>query len=100
MNESHDQSIQPCAAHLVVHGRVQGVGFRHMTRVTAARLDVRGWVRNRDDGTVEVWAEGEKEQLQRLIKAVRSGPPHADVERVEVEWREPQGKARRFRVRY
>jgi acylphosphatase len=68
-----------------IHGRVQGVFFRNWTREKALALGVRGWVRNRRDGSVELEAFGEDEAVEALIAACRAGPPAARVERVEVE---------------
>jgi acylphosphatase len=65
------------AVRAIVSGRVQGVGFRDWTRATAARLGVAGWVRNLDDGTVELAARGEAEAVEALLDACRSGPPPA-----------------------
>jgi acylphosphatase len=64
---------------IVVQGRVQGVGFRAFTRAVALRLGITGWVRNREDGSVEVEAEGPEEHLSGLLEALRSGPPGARV---------------------
>lgn len=68
----------------LVRGRVQGVGFRWWTRREAERLQVGGWVRNREDGTVEVMARSDRETLGLFEEALRRGPPMARVE--EVEW--------------
>jgi len=70
----------------IVSGVVQGVGFRYFVRRTAARLGVSGFVRNRRDGTVEVVAQSNDEAvLERLLSALREGPPHASVTSVEEE---------------
>lgn len=69
---------------LVVHGRVQGVGFRDALRAEALRLTLRGWVRNRTDGTVEALLEGPAPALDALTAWARRGPPAARVDRVEV----------------
>ena len=61
--------------HAVVHGRVQGVGFRWFIRERARELGVRGWVKNRADGAVEVEAAGDAQSLARLSE----GPPGARV---------------------
>ncbi|HEY7270046.1 MAG TPA: acylphosphatase, partial [Dehalococcoidia bacterium] len=75
------------ALHAVVHGRVQGVGFRFFVRRQAVEHGLSGWVRNLDgDATVEVQAEGPRSGLEGLLRAIRSGPPMAFVERVDVEW--------------
>ena len=66
--------------HLIVTGRVQGVGFRWFVRETARRVGLAGWVANRPDGGVELAAEGDDESIELLRRAVRSGPPGADVE--------------------
>jgi acylphosphatase len=67
----------------VVHGRVQGVGFRWWTRVQAARLGISGDVRNRSDGTVEVRARGRAEDLATLSSLLRQGAPGAQVTKVD-----------------
>ena len=68
----------------VVSGRVQGVGFRYFTQRKAVELNLRGWVRNRPDGTVEVEACGPDEQLEIFEHALRSGPPLGRVAHVAV----------------
>ena len=65
-----------------VSGVVQGVGFRWFARETAQRLGLAGWVRNRDDGCVEVAAEGDEHQVRQLLAALERGPRGARVERV------------------
>jgi acylphosphatase len=76
---------------VVVHGRVQGVFFRDSTRRQAEKTGVAGWVRNREDGTVEAVFEGDDDAVARIVDWVREGPGHADVERVEVAEEEPEG---------
>jgi acylphosphatase len=66
-------------AHLIVGGRVQGVCFRMYTVERARELGVTGWVRNRDDGTVEAVAEGEEDQVAEFESWCRHGPPYAHV---------------------
>jgi acylphosphatase len=86
--------------HATVHGRVQGVNFRHYTQREANGLNITGWVYNRPDGGVEVVAEGEKGSLHKLRQFLHRGPPAARVERVEAEWEEPTGEFSRFRIRH
>jgi acylphosphatase len=76
---------------VVVHGNVQGVFFRDSTEEEANRQGVAGWVRNRDDGTVEAVFEGDSDSVDQLVEFCRSGPSRADVERVEVDDEEPEG---------
>ncbi|MCX7049420.1 MAG: acylphosphatase [Candidatus Sumerlaeota bacterium] len=65
--------------HIVVHGIVQGVGFRYYTLRQAQALGVSGWARNRYDGTVEIEAEADAETLEEFIEAVREGPRFSRV---------------------
>ena len=67
------------SVHLLISGRVQGVGFRWFVRVVARQLELSGWVRNREDGAVEIAASGTQEKLDELRKQVRRGPAAADV---------------------
>lgn len=83
---------------VVVHGNVQGVFFRDSTRQKAQSRGVAGWVRNRADGTVEALFEGDPEAVGAMVEFARSGPSHADVERVDVSDEEPEG-LRGFDVR-
>ena len=67
----------------MIHGGVQGVGFRYFVLNAAVRLGLRGWVRNNDDGTVELVAEGSRAALERLRQAAETGPRIARVDRVD-----------------
>ncbi len=71
--------------HLVIHGKVQGVGYRHTMTREASRLKVRGWVRNRREGTVEAMICGDADAIAVLMAWVRQGPAGATVDLVEVE---------------
>ena len=74
-----------------VHGRVQGVFFRDSARREAERLGVAGWVANAPDGTVEGLFEGDSDAVDALVAWCGSGPPQAQVERVDTEDAEPRG---------
>jgi acylphosphatase len=73
------------ARRYVVTGRVQGVGYRNFVEHTAGKLNVDGYVRNRRDGSVEVFAMGTAEELQKLRQALERGPMMAQVSRVAEE---------------
>jgi acylphosphatase len=90
----------PAAVSAIVHGRVQGVYYRAFVRRRAAALGLTGYARNLPDGTVEVRAEGESEQLQQLIGYLESGPSAARVTKVVTEWSEYTGDYTGFNIRY
>ncbi|MBJ3589981.1 acylphosphatase [Salmonella enterica subsp. enterica serovar Saintpaul] len=84
-----------------VHGRVQGVGFRYSTQQEAQRLGLTGYAKNMDDGSVEIVACGEGEQVEKLMKWLKSGGPRsARVERVLSEPHRPGDELKGFRIRY
>lgn len=83
---------------VVVHGFVQGVGFRYSVERAARHRGVAGWVRNRPEGTVEAVFEGEPADVAALVRFCREGPRGADVERIEVEAETPEGLTE-FRIR-
>jgi len=76
---------------LIVHGRVQGVGFRYSLARAAGSRGVAGWAANRDDGTVEAVLEGDAEAIESLTAFCRRGPRGAKVERVETVDEQPEG---------
>lgn len=75
---------------VVVTGDVQGVFFRDSTRDEAEAHGVAGWVTNADDGSVQAVFEGEERDVAALVEFCRTGPPHADVDDVEVSEEEPE----------
>jgi acylphosphatase len=96
---THDADASPVARRLEVDGRVQGVFFRASARDEAVRLGVTGWVRNRPDGSVEVWAEGDASAVADLEAWVGGGgPTHARVDEVVATSVAPEGHDR-FEVR-
>lgn len=72
------------SVHLKIHGIVQGVFFRKFSCMKANKLGIKGWVRNTDDGTVEIEAEGIPESLDTFIKWCHHGPDQAVVNKVTV----------------
>jgi acylphosphatase len=84
---------------MIVSGRVQGVGFRYTARDEAQDLGLKGWVRNRPSGEVEIVAEGREDVLRMLAAWAHLGPPAAHVSRVHEEWSEYSGQFADFRIR-
>ncbi len=91
------QSTRRAAA--VVSGRVQGVGFRDATAREARGAGLGGWVRNRDDGAVEVELEGPSDAVERVLAWLSRGPRGARVADVAVNDRTPTGAPPAFDVR-
>lgn len=75
----------------MAHGRVQGVFFRDSCARRARAVGVAGWVRNRSDGRVEAWFEGDPQAVENLVAWCRQGPPQASVTEVEVTEDSPAG---------
>ncbi|MFY0409712.1 acylphosphatase, partial [Solicola sp. PLA-1-18] len=91
----HDETT---AVQVLVRGRVQGVGFRFTVAQAADRAGVRGWVTNREDGSVGAHLEGPSAAVEQVLDVVRSGPASARVDAAEVQAASPQGLTR-FEVR-
>jgi acylphosphatase len=86
------------ARHAWIRGTVQGVAFRHYTKVRARELGLAGWVANLPDGRVETWIEGEAPAVEEMLAWLRRGPPSAHVAGLDVV-EEPATGAERFEVR-
>ena len=95
----HLDGDKALARRYLVRGRVQGVGFRWFVEREAHMLQVAGWVRNNADGTVEVLAQGTREQLAGLHSRLREGPRAARVDQVEVSDAESTPGITSFQVR-
>ncbi|PSQ66555.1 MAG: acylphosphatase [Halobacteriales archaeon SW_9_67_24] len=80
-------------AHVFVSGTVQGVYYRASTRDAARDRGVDGWVKNRDDGRVEAVFEGEESAVEAMVEWCHMGSDAASVERVEVEYDDPDGES-------
>lgn len=100
MTAGHEASV-PDAERLdaVVHGRVQGVGFRMHVADVARELRVVGWVANESSGTLRCVAEGPRADLERLLGALRVGPRGAFVDRVDESFSPATGSFARFEIR-
>jgi acylphosphatase len=85
--------------HLIISGRVQGVGFRFSAYDEARELALTGWVRNLPNGDVEIVAEGSRKNLQMLAAWAHLGPPSAHVTEVREEWSDYIGEFTEFRIR-
>ena len=86
--------------HLIIEGRVQGVWFRDSTRNEAIRLNLTGWVKNRFGGSVELVAEGPREEVEKLIEWCHHGPPTARVTRLHEIKEDFTGEFDSFRISY
>lgn len=74
--------------HVIICGIVQGVGYRYSTYRKALQLGLTGWVRNRDDGSVEAVFEGSREKLEEMLSWCWEGPSLARVSNIHVQWEE------------
>lgn len=90
----------PVRARIVVHGRVQGVGFRAFSAHAAVALRLTGGVRNLPDGRVELDAEGKRSVIEVLEHQLRIGRPTARVTKIEMEWGTATGQYSTFEIWY
>ena len=86
--------------HIFVTGRVQGVFFRQSTKVMAIKNNVKGWVRNLDDGRVEIIGEGEIQDIENLIQWCKTGPANSRVDEFELSEENVTDEFENFEVRY
>ena len=84
---------------IVAYGQVQGVFFRDGSQQEASQRGLTGWVRNRDDGTVEIEVQGEKDDVDDFLRWAEQGPDDADVARVDVDDEAVVDGESRFEVR-
>ena len=85
---------------IIVHGYVQGVFFRSNTRRRALSLGLKGFVRNKEGGTVEVVAEGNEDKIKELIDFCKKGPEAAVVKKIDVKFDKASNEFEGFDVRY
>lgn len=78
------------AAHIYYSGMVQGVGFRYSCRQVAMGFDVTGWVKNLDDGRVELWAQGEDDEVKEFLKAIDESHLKGLISKAVLEWATPE----------
>jgi acylphosphatase len=87
-------------ARLIIEGRVQGVFFRYHTQEMAVRLGLKGWVKNRPDGSVVAVFEGDREKVNQIIQWCHQGPSQAKVTKVHPVWEIYQGEFDDFSISY
>lgn len=86
--------------HAIVYGVVQGVGYRKFVKSVGERLNLKGFVRNLPDGTVEVEAEGDEDVLKEFLKRLEEGPSRAYVSQVKYQFIQKNGGYNDFEIRY
>ncbi|MEW5895903.1 MAG: acylphosphatase [Candidatus Omnitrophota bacterium] len=86
--------------HVLIAGIVQGVFFRSFMKEKAQELGVKGWVKNRVDGTLESVMEGKKDAVDELISWCRKGPPMADVDYIHLEREDFRDEFKSFNIEY
>ena len=85
---------------LTISGKVQGVFFRQFIKENATILEINGIVENKTDETVKVTAEGEENNLEKLIELCEIGPKQAAIDNIEISWAEPTNKFKQFIIKY
>ncbi len=88
-----------CRAEVVFIGKVQGVNFRAFTKRFAIIHEVNGWVRNLPDGNVEAVFEGDKENIDEVIRKLKEEHPFARVDKVEIKWSDYSGSYELFDIK-
>jgi len=86
--------------HIVVYGRVQGVGFRYFTSETAQEMGLSGWVRNMPDRNVEIEIQGAGERIDQFCTIVRDGPPLGHVTNMDIQPRPVKSGESGFHIRH
>jgi acylphosphatase len=88
------------AKHIIVSGRVQGVFFRKNTKQKATEFNVDGWVKNTYDDKVEIFAQGNEENLNKFIDWCKQGPPKATVKNIQVSEKQAENNLKGFSILY
>jgi len=73
------------AVKIIIYGKVQGVGFRNFVFLHAKKLNIRGYVKNNPDGTVEAVFEGDKDNINKMIELCKRGPERARVDKIDIK---------------
>ncbi len=93
-------NIKTKSVHLLISGRVQGVGFRYFVLQKARETGVNGWVRNLNDGRVEALISGDEDAVEKMVAFCRRGPESAIVENTDLTHPEQEVPDTGFRIRY
>jgi len=72
------------AIRIYIFGTVQGVFFRNFIKENADKGDIKGYVRNKDDGSIEIWLEGDCKNVDEMIEVCKKGPEHAVINRLDI----------------
>ncbi|RKD34193.1 acylphosphatase [Thermohalobacter berrensis] len=86
--------------HIIVKGLVQGVGFRFYAKQNAIMSNIKGWVKNNIDGTVEIDAQGDKANIDNFVKAIKKGSPFSKVESLDIKELPKLQNYESFEIRY
>ena len=86
--------------YIVIYGLVQGVGFRRFTRRKANLYKIVGWVRNKENGTVEIDAEGLSMNMVQFLSSIKTGPKRSKIERVEITQLQTLENYQGFKTKY
>ncbi len=87
-------------AHVFYSGRVQGVGFRYTAEAIAHRLKLTGWVKNLQDGRVELVCEGPKEKIEALFLEIQNSSLGGHIKKIDCRWEEPKNEFKDFCVEF
>ncbi len=85
-------------AHIIIEGRVQGVGYRAFAHRNAIGEGLSGWVQNLSDGRVELEVQGPRERIESLLVTLKKGPSFAQVDRLHVNWVNARTDSEGFRI--
>ncbi|MDP2925850.1 MAG: acylphosphatase [Nanoarchaeota archaeon] len=85
---------------IIISGRVQGVFYRRFAKINADRFGIKGYVKNLHDGSVEVICEGDKKRMGLFLSELKKGPPHSDVEKLDIKEIKEKTYFESFEVRY
>jgi acylphosphatase len=86
--------------HVKIEGLVQGVFFRDAAKKKAEEMNITGWIKNKNDGTIEAVFEGEVNNLNKMLEFCREGPPDAVVDIVEEEWEDATEEFDTFEIEF